>query len=77
MGYNRKKKEADLLFENETKNRYKCRCGYSVVIYPFEKRDSKICVNCGYKIYNDAEKQKQYDFKVEMQKRLKRSKDDR
>lgn len=69
-----KKTKEDKLYEVATQFRYYCtnkRCGGSVVIYPFERRDSKICVNCGHKVFNDAEKQKHYDFMLEMQTRLK------
>lgn len=28
-----------------------CKCGHSVVIYPFEKRTKKICTWCGEYVY--------------------------
>lgn len=45
--------------ENETrlenirrKYKYECKhCGWLNVIYPFEKKQKKICKNCGYYVY--------------------------
>ncbi len=40
----------------EVRNRYKyvCKhCGWSNVIYPFEKIDKKICKNCGNYVYTN------------------------
>lgn len=28
-----------------------CKCGTKTVIYPYEKRDKKICRNCGHYVY--------------------------
>lgn len=52
-------------------NTYICKCGCRTIIYPMEKRERKICRHCGYYVYKDAEKQKQYDFKIKMLERLK------
>ena len=36
--------------------KYKCKhCSWLNVIYPFEKRDKKICKNCGYYVYISKE----------------------
>lgn len=40
--------------------KYKCECcGWFNVIYPFEKRDKKVCKNCGHYVYTS----KQAEFK--------------
>lgn len=31
--------------------RYKCKCGWYMTIYPFEKIERKICKNCGNYVY--------------------------
>lgn len=46
------------IFETRLENtrrkyKYKCsHCGWFNIIYPFEKKDKKICRNCGYYVYN-------------------------
>nr|DAE91238.1 MAG TPA: alpha-aminoadipate carrier protein [Caudoviricetes sp.] len=43
-----------------------CRCGHSVVIYPFEKRIKKLCSWCGEYVYiNERE-----EFKDKLMKLL-------
>lgn len=38
------------------KYRYKCSfCGWLNTIYPFEKREKKICRNCGHYVYSNKE----------------------
>ena len=49
--------EIDKLIRIASENRYKCSCGYSVVIYPFEKKEKKLCKNCGHWIYVDKKTQ--------------------
>ena len=36
------------------KYKFKCKhCGWFTVIYPFEKKDKKVCRNCGHYVYSD------------------------
>ena len=40
-----------------SKYSYRCKCGHSVVIYPFERRIKKLCSWCGEYVYiNEREK---------------------
>lgn len=46
------------IFKNDSKisserAKYKiyCKCGHSLVFYPFEKRKKKLCSHCGYYVY--------------------------
>ena len=66
-----KKTEEGKLIQEKDKYKYYCKCGHHVVIYPFEHIERKLCDWCGYYVYTDPKKQKQYDFKKEMNKRLK------
>ena len=59
-------KEIEKLSEETSKYKHYCKCGHSVVIYPFEKKDKKLCNWCGRYVYEDPEKQKKYDFKLKM-----------
>ena len=55
-------------YENSGIAKYKhmCRCGHSVVIYPFEKRIKKLCSWCGEYVYiNERE-----EFKDKLMKLL-------
>jgi hypothetical protein len=50
-----------------SKYRIYCKCGHSVLIYPFEKRDKKLCSYCGNLVYkNDLTK-----FKCLLSKKMK------
>lgn len=53
-----------------TDNTYKCSCGHSVPIYPFEHVERKLCRWCGYYVYTDAEKQKKYNFETKLKEKL-------
>lgn len=58
--------------ENEaSKFKHQCKCGTKTVIYPFEHRDFKICRGCGNRIYSDIKEQKRYEFRNELNRRLK------
>lgn len=71
MNYNNfKNSEDEKLASMSQKYKYQCSCGHRVLIYPFEHIERKLCDWCGYYVYTDAKKQKQYDFKKEMTKRL-------
>ena len=59
-------KDQKKLMEEASKYKYYCKCGHTVVIYPFEKRERKICSWCGQYVYTDPEEQKRYDFKLKM-----------
>jgi len=51
----------------KTINTYKCKCGHSVVIYPFEHKSKKICKWCGEYVYVN----KKEEFKDRMRGKLK------
>lgn len=59
---------------NVTKEyKHRCKCGASVVIYPFEKKVSKVCKYCGELIFiNDKEK-----FKYKLSKEIKKLQEDK
>lgn len=59
-------KEQDKLFQEYSKYRYYCSCGHTVLIFPMEKREKKLCSHCGKYVYKDKEKQKKYNFKIKM-----------
>lgn len=44
-------------------NRFYCKCGHSVNIMP--TREKKICSYCGYLVFRDEEKQKEYDKDIQ------------
>lgn len=67
----KKNEDIDKLHNKAASYTYICKCSHRIVIYPFEKKERKLCKHCGYYVYTDPEKQKQYDFKKEMTKRLK------
>ncbi len=66
-------KKDDEMFNLQTKYTKKCRCSCSVVIYPWENVERKMCRWCGRYVYMDDEKQKRYNFLMDMQKKLKES----
>lgn len=47
-------RKLSLRLDNE-RSKYKvyCKCGHSIIIYPFEKKDKKICSWCGYYVYKN------------------------
>ena len=52
--------EEERLAEERRKYKHTCsHCGWSNLIYPFEKKDKKICKNCGHYVYIN----KQAEFK--------------
>lgn len=54
-----------------SKYRTYCCCGHSVVIYPFEKKKSKVCSFCGNLVYkNELEKFK--DLLIKKKKEVER-----
>ena len=68
------KERDEKLWEEESKYKHKCKCGHTVTIYPFERRERKICSYCGYYVYADKRKQDRYDFMLKMNKILRRGK---
>lgn len=38
-----KKDDVEKLMNEASKHRYKCKCGNTVIIYPFEHIERKIC----------------------------------
>lgn len=63
--------EIERLKEVAQEHTHKCKCGHSVVIYPFEKKQSKICRWCGKLVFAD----KKEEFKHKLQKELKKNED--
>lgn len=63
------------LDDESSKYKYKCSCGHSVVIYPFEHIERKLCDWCGYYVYTDAEEQKKYDFKTKIKEKMRNGRD--
>ena len=48
------------LIDEKNKYRIKCKCGHVIYIYPFEKRNKKICSWCRNYVYlNDREEFKE------------------
>lgn len=60
--YTNSMKGTKRLMEEVSKYKYYCKCGHSIVIYPFEKRNKKICHWCGSYVYVD----KKEEFKDKM-----------
>ena len=44
-------KEIDKKEDEASKYKHICKCGHTVVIYPFEKRIKKLCGWCGRYVY--------------------------
>jgi hypothetical protein len=63
-------KEDTKAFSIRTKYRKLCKCGHSLVMYPFEKLDYKVCKWCGRRVY----KNEQTRFKYILKKYLKEDK---
>lgn len=60
------RKSDDKKFQVATDYTYKCECGHSVVIYPFEHIEKKLCTHCGHYVYNEKG-----EFKKNVKKALK------
>lgn len=39
------------LIDEKCKYRVYCKCGHSIFIYPFEKKEKKLCDWCGHYVY--------------------------
>lgn len=65
--YTNSMKGTKRLMEEVSKYKYYCECGHSIVIYPFEKRNKKICRWCGKSVYVN----KKEEFKDKMRGVLK------
>lgn len=65
-----KKDDIDKLMNETVKHRYKCKCGNTVTIYPFEHIERKICDWCGYYVYKDPKEQSKYDFRNKLMKKM-------
>ena len=62
------KQDESRLEDIRRKYKFKCnRCGWFNVIYPFEKRDKKVCKNCGHYVYIN----KQAEFKDKLKEVMK------
>ena len=61
--------EDDVKLENEkSKFKYRCKCGHTVSIYPFEHRVSKICSWCGNLVFINKKEEFKYKLRKEMKK---------
>ena len=49
------------------KYKFKCKyCGWFNVIYPFEKKDKKVCKNCGHYVFNSPQSEFKHKLKEVM-----------
>lgn len=41
------------------RSKYKiyCECGHSIIIYPFEHKNKKLCSHCGKYVYKNKEEE--------------------
>ena len=45
------------ILEERSKYKVYCKCGHSMIFYPFEKKSKKICSYCGHYIYQDRQEE--------------------
>lgn len=50
---------SEKISEERIKYRIYCSCGHSMIIFPFEHRNKKVCTHCGKYVYTN----KQEEFK--------------
>ena len=43
----------DKMLEERTKYKVYCKCGHSMVFYPMEHKEKKLCSWCGHYVYKD------------------------
>lgn len=55
------------IVKERTKYKIYCKCGHSMIFYPIEKKDRKLCEWCGHYVYKD----KRIEFKYRLNKLLK------
>jgi len=65
--YNKSDERIDKLEAVRRKYKHKCKCGWFIVIYPFEKKTKKLCTHCGNYVYID----KQEEFKDKLKGKMK------
>ena len=64
MGSVVKLKEVEKLAEEATKHKYYCKCGHTVVIYPFENIDKKLCKWCNHYVFTTKKAEFEYRTKT-------------
>lgn len=45
------------IFEERYEHKVYCSCGHSVVIFPFEHKNKKVCSYCGKYVYKDKKEE--------------------
>lgn len=45
------------ILEERTKYKIYCKCGHSMIIYPFEHTKKKICSYCGHYLYQNKKEE--------------------
>lgn len=63
--------EIEKLAQETTKYKHYCKCGHTVVIYPMEHKNKKLCSHCGKYVFTDKKEQDKYYFKLKMKMLLK------
>lgn len=48
---------SEKVLKERTKFRVYCQCGHSMVMFPFEHRNKKICTHCGYYVYQNKKEE--------------------
>ena len=69
----KKVSDEEKLLAETARFRHKCKCGHSVVIYPFEKKDKKICGWCKNYVYIS----KEAEFKDKLRKEISKNDNNR
>lgn len=60
--------EYEKLNEVAKEHKHKCKCGHLIVIYPFEKKVSKICRYCGNLVFINEKEEFRHKLSKEMKK---------
>lgn len=76
MKSNKLTKEEKLANER-TNNTVYCKCGHSIVMYPFERKAEKICRWCGNLVFRDKKAEFEYKLKTTMIRMKKEQRDER
>lgn len=48
---------SEKILEERVKFRVYCSCGHSMIIFPFEHRNKKLCTHCGRYVYKDKKEE--------------------
>ena len=63
--------------EEATKYKYRCKCGHTVVIYPFEGTNKKLCRWCNRYVFKSSKDEFEYRFKTALLKSRKKSENEK